>query len=105
DIHVRIEREELKHESDVARRGAAEGDILAVKQDAPVGRQLQSRDHAQRRGLAAAGRPEHRKERAVVDGEVRALHGGELIERLSQVFDADLCHGCPPYSGKWLTTT
>src|SRR5690242_4083349 len=104
DIHVRIEREELKHEGDVARRGAAEGDVLAVEQNASVGRQLEAGDHAQRRGLAAARRPEHRKEGAVADGEVRALHGGELIERLSQVFDADLCHG-PAYSGKWLTTT
>ena len=57
-----------------------------------------------RGGLAAAGRPEHGKEGAIVDREVRALHGGELIERLAQVFDADLCHD-RAYSGKWLTMT
>ena len=62
DIHVRIEREQLKHEGDVARRGAPEGDILAVEQNAPAGRQFEAGDHAQRRRLAAAGRAEQRKE-------------------------------------------
>ncbi len=57
DIHVRVKRKELEHESNVARRGAAEGDILAVEQDTPVGRQLEPGDHAQCRGLAAAEGP------------------------------------------------
>ena len=96
DIHVRIEREKLEDESDVAGRGTAERHVLPVEQNLPLGRQLKARDHAQRGRLAAAGGPQHRKEGAVVDSEVRALHGRELIERFAQAFDADLCHGCRP---------
>ena len=40
---------------------------LAVEQDAPARRQLEAGDHPQRRGLARAGRPEHREELAVAD--------------------------------------
>ena len=54
DVHMRIESKQLEYEGDVARRGAAEGDVLAVKQYAPVGRQLETGDHAKRRRLAAA---------------------------------------------------
>ena len=49
-------------------------DILAIEQDAARGRQLQARDHPQRRGLAAAGGAENDEERAVLHGEVDALH-------------------------------
>ena len=63
DVHVRIERKELEHESDVALRGALECDILAAKKDAAGGRQLEPGDHAQRRGLAAARGPEQAEER------------------------------------------
>ena len=40
--------------------------------------------------------PEHRKEAAVVDREVRALHGRELIERFAQILDFDPCHCAIP---------
>ena len=46
-VHVRIEREQLEHEGDVARRRAPQGDVLAVEQDLPGGRQLEPGDHAQ----------------------------------------------------------
>ncbi len=63
DIHVRIEREQLEDEGDVALGSAPEGDVLAVEQNAPAGRQLEAGDHAQRRRLAAPRRSEQRKER------------------------------------------
>ena len=71
NIHMRIKRKQLKDESDVARRGAAEGDVLAVEQYAPVRRKLKAGDHAQRRRLAATRRSEQRKEAAAFDSEIR----------------------------------
>ena len=82
DVHVRVEREHLEHEGDVALRRALEGDVLAVEQDAPVGRQFEAGDHAQRRRLAAARRPEHDEERAVVDHEVRILNRDKVRKAL-----------------------
>ncbi len=99
DIHMRIEREQLEHERDVAGGGTVERDVLPVEQDLALGRKLEAGDHAQGGGLAAAGRAEQREERAVVDGEARPFHRGELIERLAKIFDADLSHGAIPESG------
>ena len=55
-VHVRVEREQLEHEGDVALARRAEGDVLAVEADAARGRQLEPGDHPQRRRLAAARR-------------------------------------------------
>ena len=91
-VHVRIEREELEDEGDVALAGAPHGDVLAAEQDLAAGRQFEPGDHAQRRRLAAARRPEHDEELAVLDGEVGILHRDELAEFLPQIFDPDLRH-------------
>ena len=53
DIHMRIKRKHLEHESDVAGGSAPECDILAVEQNASTRRQLEPGDHAQCRRLAA----------------------------------------------------
>ena len=53
-VQVRIEREQLKHEGDVALRGALPGDVFAAEEDLAARRQLEAGDHAQRRRLAAA---------------------------------------------------
>jgi hypothetical protein len=95
-VHVRIEREELEHEGDVARRRALEGDVLAAQQDLAGGRQLQPGDHAQRRGLAAARRAEQHEELAVLDGEGGALHGDEVAEALVQLLEDDAAIGATP---------
>src|ERR1700733_522842 len=98
-IHVRIEREELEYESDVAGRGALERNILARQQNATRGRQFQPRDHAQGGRLAAAGRTEQAKELAVLDGEVRVLDRDEIAERLVQRLNPDLRHESAPNPG------
>ena len=87
DVHVRIEREELEDEGDVALGGAVEGDVVAAEEDAAGGRQLEPGDHAERRRLAAARRPEHDEELAVGDGEVRVADRDELAEGLVQILD------------------
>ena len=91
-IHMRIEREQLEHEGDVALRGAPERHILAVEEDLAGGRQLEPGNHPERRRLAAAGRPEKAEERALGNGEAQFLHRGEVAEHLAQFFDPDLSH-------------
>ena len=83
-VHVRVEREQLEHEGDVALARRAGGDVLAVEQDPARGRQFEAGDHAQGRRLAAAGGPEQDEELAVRDGEVDRGRG-EIAEPLLQV--------------------
>ena len=96
DIHVRIEREQLEHEGDIARRCAVHRHVLAVEPNGAGRRQFQSGNHAQRRRLAAAGRPQQAEELAVLHREAGSLDGMEIAEGFVERFDPDLCH--PPYS-------
>ena len=52
-VHMRIESKQLKYERNVSFRSAAESDVLAVEQNASVGRKLETGDHAKRRCFAA----------------------------------------------------
>ena len=73
-VHVAVERRHAGH-------------VTAVEQDAPLGGLLEAGDHAQRRGLARAGRAEHREELAVRDVEVDAgdrLHVAEALDHAFQ---------------------
>ncbi len=53
----------------------------------PLRRQFEAGDHAQRRGLARAGRAEHREELAVAHLEVDAGHGDDVAEVLDDVLE------------------
>src|SRR4051812_28995717 len=97
---MRIEREKLEDEGDVAFARPAHGDILAAEQDLAARRQFQPGDHAQRRRLAAARRAKHDEELAILDDEAGILHGDEIAEGLSQMLDADFGHD---YSGNFET--
>ena len=99
DLHVRIQREELEHECDVAARRPQRRHILAVEQDLPRGRELEARDHPQRRRLAASGRTQHDEELPALDRERRIVHGHEFAEAFLQVPDADVGHHVTPESG------
>ena len=66
DRHVRIERVVLEHHRDVAVLGMHVVDELVADPDAAVGDLLEPGDHAQRRRLAAARRPDEHEELAVV---------------------------------------
>jgi hypothetical protein len=92
-VQVRVQREQLEDEGDVAVRRALEGDVFVAEKDLAAGGQLEPGDHAQRGRLAAARRPEQAEELAVAHGEGRVLHRDEVGERLVQVLDADLGHG------------
>src|SRR5271168_5348098 len=71
DVHMWVEGKQLEDKGNVACGCTPERDILAVEQNSPAGRELEACDHAQRRRLAAAGRPKQGKEGAVFDGEIR----------------------------------
>ena len=57
------------------RYGRHVGDVLAGQEDLARVRHQESAEHAQRRGLAAAGRPEDREELAREDVEIEVVHG------------------------------
>ena len=101
-VHVRVEREHLEHEGDVACRGALVTHVFVTEKDLSRGRQLEARDHAQRGGLAAARRAEQAEELTVAHREARVFHGGEFGEGLVQLLNANLGH--EDYSGNLETT-
>ena len=59
------------------------------KADIAFGRFFQPRQHAQRRGLAAAGRAHEGQEFAFMDFEVHALHRFEFVEALHDIVEDD----------------
>ena len=69
DVHVREQRVVLEDRVHVALERRPVRDVLAVEEDATLGRQLEAGDHPEGGRLARAGRPEHREELAV--GESR----------------------------------
>ena len=83
DRQVRKQRIALEHHVDrpPVRRHA--GDILAVQQDAAFARLLETREHPQQRGLAAARGPEQREEFAFEDVQRQPLDGDEIAEALA----------------------
>ena len=90
DAQVREERVGLEDRVDVALVRRVLGDVVAAEEDAAVGRVLEAADHAQRRGLAAAGRAEQRVERAARDLEVERVDRGHVAEALRHPLEADV---------------
>ena len=87
DGHVREQRVVLEHGVDVAVVGRQARHVLAVEQD-PAGRgQLEPGDHAQGRGLARAGRTEHREELAGPDVEVDAGDRRDIAVQLADALE------------------
>src|SRR5215470_11506632 len=74
----RHQRRLLEYEADAARSGGARG-LHLVPLDRSVGRLAQTRDDAQRRGLAAARWAEQRHELALPHIEVEALERGHAV--------------------------
>ena len=71
------------------------GHVLAIEQNAAGGRQLEPGDHAQRRGLAAAGRPQHDEERAVIDVKFEPCTAVNSPNDLCRFSTRDLRHAAP----------
>ncbi len=90
---MRIEREELEDEGDVALARLQALHRLAVDQDVAGVDLLKPGDGAKRRRLAAAGRPEQHHEFLVRDGEVQLPDDVVVAEILLDVAEHDLGHG------------
>jgi hypothetical protein len=76
DGHVRVERIVLEHHRDVAVLGREVGDVAVADADRTAVDVLETGEHAQRGGLAAAGRADEDEELAVADLDVECVHGG-----------------------------
>src|SRR3954449_13055110 len=96
--HVTEQRIVLEHEADLALTDILLGGIFAMKQDAARVRRLESRNHAQQRGLAATGRSQQSDELAGGKCEVHSAECGERAEALFDVPDFN-AHAGP----HWIT--
>jgi hypothetical protein len=67
-----------------------EGDINALQFNEPAGRLLKATDHAERRGLAASGRPEEGEELAIADVKGDAVNGHLVAEALRYVYEPNI---------------
>ena len=94
DGHVVEQRVVLEHEAHAPRLRVGMGGIGAMKEHTATVGLLQPGDDAQQRGLARAGRPQQRHQRAGrnVQRDVVADHGG--AEALVQMIDQDAHVGC-----------
>ena len=93
DGHVRVERIVLEHHGDVPVRGLDVVDHAPADLDLALGDGLQARDHAQKRGLAAAARPDQDNEFAIGDVERDAFHGLHAAWiSFSDLIDAEFGH-------------
>lgn len=79
----------LKHRVDGPLVGRQSGNILPVKQDLSACRQVESRDHSQRRRLAAARGAEEGDELTFVDVEAHIVDDKVVIIILGDVFEFD----------------
>ena len=102
DGEVRVERVALEHHRDVAvARRHVVHDALADLEHA-LGDLLEPRDHAQRRRLAASGRPDEDHELAVADVEVDVVHGTRAVGiDLADPLERDLRHLVTPLVSEW----
>ena len=87
---MRKQRVGLEHHVDRALVGRNARHVLPVQHDAALGRILKPGEHAQQRGLAAAGCAEQGEEFALVDVERQIIDGGEVAENLGDVLDGDI---------------
>src|SRR6266545_1215566 len=67
-------------------------DHTPVDADLAGSRVLETRDHAQGRGLAAAGRPHEHHKLSILDGQAQVFHRDHGAERLAQVDELDTGH-------------
>ncbi len=85
---MRKQRVVLEHHVDGPLMRQHRRDVAAVEQDAALVRRLETGEHAQQRGLAAAARAQQREELAGPDVEREPVHGAETAERLGDPLDA-----------------
>jgi hypothetical protein len=75
----RVERIALEGHRHMAARRRQPVDLAALERNGPLGRLLEARDHAQRRGLAAARGAEQRHDLAFRDGQRHGVDRADLL--------------------------
>src|SRR4029453_10938590 len=65
------------------------GHVVAVEEHSPLARVLEAGDHAERRGLSAPRRAQHREELTARDVELHLANGGEITEPLRDALEPD----------------
>src|SRR5450759_2661821 len=91
-VLVREQSMALEHHAEAAVARLQVVDHASIDADFAGGRILQAGDHAQRRGLAAAGGADEDDEFAVLDGEAQIFHRLHRAERLYQIAQLDARH-------------
>ncbi|RMU44412.1 hypothetical protein ALP29_201819 [Pseudomonas syringae pv. avii] len=87
--HVREQRIGLKHHVDRTFVRRHVGDVDAVEVDTPLGRALETGQHAQQRGLAGARAAKQSEDFALVDLQGHIVHRNRLVELLGDPIDPD----------------
>jgi hypothetical protein len=92
--HVGVQGVVLEDHRDVAVLGLHVGDVAVTDEDVPTVDVLEAGEHAQRRGLTAAGRADEDEELAVLDLQVQLVDGRALSARVdaSRVIKSDRSH-------------
>ena len=93
--HVRIQRIGLKNHRDIALRRRDAVHHAIADADGPSAGLFQTRQHSERRGLAAARRPEQADELALLDREIEFIDRDRGTERLADLLENDLSHVSP----------
>ena len=92
--HMRIERIGLEHHRHTALTRRLVIDALAIDEDFAGIDALKTCNHAQQRGLAAAGWAQKHNEFVRRNGQRQLVQHGQRTELLGYVFDVDACRHC-----------
>ena len=65
--------------------------VLAIQKNLARARKLKTRDHAQGRGLSAAGRAENRNEFSPFDFQIKVIDDRRAVELLADVLQTNDC--------------
>src|SRR2546423_75632 len=92
NAHVRIESVVLEDHRNVAvlRRHVVHDAVAYV--DLPARRLFKARDHPQRGGLAAAGRPDEHQKLLILDIKVDLVYRDDFFKLFGQLFERDASH-------------
>ena len=86
------QRVALEHGAHGSRFGRRVGEVLSAQKNASAVRQIEARDHPQKRGLPATGRPEQRKKFAGLDRKGDVVDGSEIAEAAGDALDLEQRH-------------